>query len=210
MRYKGFVPVFGLMLIIFILCLVQGCAMSHGPKAAGEGIVKSRPVVFVHPLEPRLYRGARLAVFPFVGDSGNLAMPAAAAFRDAFLASGLFKAVYVVDKPVYTRTEAVATAAARGADLAAFARINRAFVDGGVGGSGLGVSLRLIHVKSGDTVWYIRQGVERPVNWPRKDLVARLSRALSPSPVLAPAPGNVLPNMLQIVAFDMARVMADG
>ncbi len=192
---------------ILLFCLLPACVMAPAPRTAGAGIVESPPVVFVHPLNHELYRGARLAVLPFAGENRELGMNAAAVFRDIFLASGLFKAVFVVDKQAGTRARARAVAG--DADLVVFARINRAFIDGGVGGAGLDVSLRILHGKSGDTVWYMRQSVERPVRWPRKDFGARLGRAFSPQAVLAPAPAAVLPNMLTVVARDMARVMAD-
>jgi len=192
--------------LVLVLMFLPACGLAPGPRAARDGIVESAPVVYIHPLQPGLYRGARVAILPFSAEQYELGLTAAAAFRDVFLASGLFKAVFVVDKQVETRTRAIE--AAGDADMVVFARINRAFVDGGVGGAGLDVSLRLLHAKSGDTVWYIRQSLDRPVRWPRKDLVARLGRAMGPEPVLAPSEAAVLPNMLQLMARDMARVMA--
>ncbi len=194
------------MAVLVFAALAGGCAAFSGERASG--LEESPPVVYVRPLEPELYRGARLAVLPFAAAGRELGTAAAAVFRDVFLASGLFRSVILVDETAGTRKEALA--AARGADLALFARVNRAFVDGGAGGSELDISLRVLHVKSGDTVWYIRQRIRRPVNWPRQDLATRLKRTLGPTPPLTPLSPQVMPAMLQTAALDMATVMGAG
>ncbi|HSR36748.1 MAG TPA: hypothetical protein VLL73_06160, partial [Desulfurivibrionaceae bacterium] len=75
-------------------------------------------------------------------------------------------------------------------------------------GGRVSVSMRLLNVHSGNTVWYIEQAIDQPMDYPESGMLSRLVDSFG-IPEVRPSTGAPpVPNMLAKIAVDMAEVMA--
>ncbi|RJX31404.1 MAG: hypothetical protein C4531_07455 [Desulfurivibrio sp.] len=195
--------------MIFLL-LLAGCA---GHSNGGPKVETGSPVVYIHPLVPAAADLSRLsvAVLPFIVPDGM--DPAqgervAALFQDVLLGKQAFQTVKMVNRHYGPLDEAAAIAREAGTELALAGRI-RYFMSGTtLGGARVVLSVRVIDVRSGDTVWYIEQAMDQKLDHPDVSLAHRLGSVFSNQPVRPSAGAPVADNMLVHIAVDMADAMA--
>jgi len=195
--------------MIFLL-LLSGCA---GHSASQPQVETGSPVVYIHPLVPMsadLSR-ASVAVLPFIVPGGmevGQGERVAALFQDVLLGKQAFQTVKMVNRHYSTLAEAAAIAGEAGADLVLAGRIKYMLSGSTLGGSRVELSVRVIDVQSGDTVWYIEQAMDQKMDHPDVSLAHRLGSVFSIPPVRESAGAPVADNMLVHIAVDMADVMA--
>ncbi|MBI5558391.1 MAG: hypothetical protein HY885_12215 [Deltaproteobacteria bacterium] len=192
--------------MIFFL-LLSGCA---GHSAEQSEVETGSPVVYIHPLTANL-RTASVAVLPFSVPPGmNVSQGenVAALFQDVLLGKQAFHTVKMINRHYGQLTEAAAIAKESGTDLVLAGKIKHLLSGTRLGGGRVELSVRVIDVRSGDTVWYIEQAMEQKMDYPDVSLTHRLSSVFD-TPPLRPSEGApVVPNMLVHIAMDMADVMA--
>lgn len=193
--------------VLIFLVLLSGCA-SHSAEHAE--IETGSPVVYIHPLLADLSR-ASLAVLPFQvpqGMSVEQGERVASLFRDVLLGKQAFKTVKLGRQHFGSMEEAAELAGGLGTQLAMAGRINYLVSGAKLGGNRVDVSIRVIDVKSGNTVWYIQQAMDQKMNHPDVSFRHRLGSIFEILPVRSSESAPVMPNMLVKIAVDMAEVMA--
>ena len=119
-----------------------------------------------------------------------------------------FKTVKLGQRHYDSTGEAVELANELGTQLAMAGRINYLVSGAKLGGNRVDVSVRVIDVKSGNTVWYIQQAMDQKMNHPDVSFKHRLGSIFSIPPVRSSESAPVVPNMLVNIAVDMSEVMA--
>jgi uncharacterized protein YceK len=196
-----------------VILTLSGCAtVTERNSSAEVKVNKGLPVVFIHPLEAETYNHASVGVLPFVlPESMNptLGRRIAALYQDVLLGKAVFPTVKVLEVPYGDFDEAVAAGRSAGVDLVLVGKVNYALDGTELGGARLDLTVRLINVSSGKTVWNIGQAMDQPVDYPKTDNWHRLTAALvGPPTIKRPEGAPVLTNMLVQAAGDMADVMA--
>ena len=131
----------------------------------------------------------------------------AALYQDALLGKAAFPTVKVLTTPYGNFNEAMAAGRSAATDLVLAGKINYAVEGTELGGSRLDVTVRLLNVNTGQTVWHIGQAMDQPYDYPKTDLLHRLSSSLGPPPIKRPLGAPVLTNMLAQSAVDMTDVL---
>ena len=202
MRYFVFVGLY--------LILVSGCAsLNHGIFAS---VRQDASVVIIQPVSEADYRYATLGVLPFLvpaNMSREQGLGVAALFKDVLLAKQAFQTVRLLDRSFGDSDEAIRLGRQEGVSLVLAGRLNYAVDSTELGGARVAVSVRLINVSSGNTVWYIEQGLDQPMDYPDLGFVNRVLTSFSPPDVRRPAGPPAVPNMLARIASDMADVFID-
>jgi TolB-like protein len=196
-------------LMIFLL-LLSGCA---GHTVDRPEVTTGAPVVYIHPLVPVAGELSRtsVAVLPFVVPNGmdiGQGEKVAALFRDVLLGKQAFQTVKLVNRQYGSLAEAATIAGEAGTDLVLAGRIKYLLSGTRVGGARAELSVRVIDVRTGDTVWYIEQAMDQQMDHPDVSLAHRLGSVFSTPPVRAPEGASVVTNMLVHMAVDMTDVMA--
>ncbi|MBC8318386.1 MAG: hypothetical protein H8E41_10815 [Desulfobulbaceae bacterium] len=196
---------------VALLVLVSGCVTLSGEKKSDMVPVRSgEPMVYIHPLSSDLSR-AKVAVLPFLMPEGAAredGRGVAAVFRDVFLAKETFQTIRLVDEYYGTLEEGMALGRKKGGDLVVAGQVHYALAGTELGGSRLDVSLRILDIHTGDTVWYIEQTVDQPVDYPDISAIALLVDIFTPSRVRSSGGAPAVANMLVRVASDMADVVS--
>ena len=196
---------------LVVVWTLAGCATVTERRSTAEVKVnKGVPVVFIHPLEAETYSHASVGVLPFLLPESMdraLGKRIAALYQDVLLGKAAFPLVKVLATPYGDFDEALAVGRAAGIELVLAGKVNYALDGTELGGARLDVTIRLLNVSSGKTVWHITQALDQPLDYPRDDLGHRLSRALGAPPVRRPLGAPVLTNMLVQSAVDMADVV---
>ncbi len=195
--------------MIFLL-LLSGCA-GHSP--APPEVETGSPVVYIHPLVTAAadLGRASVAVLPFIVPDGMEAGQGervAALFQDVLLGKQAFQTVKMVNSHYGSLAEATAIAGKAGTELVLAGRIKYMLSGTSLGGSRVELSVRVIDVQSGDTVWYMEQAMDQKMDHPDVSLAHRLGSVFSTPPVRDSAGAPVADNMLVHIAVDMADVMA--
>lgn len=194
-----------------IMVWLGGCATVVERQSSAEVKVrKGVPVVYIHPLEAESYAHATVGVLPFLlpeGKNPKLGQQIATLYQDVMLGKAAFPVVKVLPAEYGDFSEALAAGRLAGIDLVMAGKINYAVEGTELGGTRLDLTVRLLSVSTGATVWHIGQAMDQPYDYPKSDLLSRLSTALSPPPIKRPAGAPVLPNMLAQAAVDMTDVM---
>lgn len=194
-----------LMAIFCCALVLSGCAAISGPP-----LRRKVPVVYIHPLMD-MYRQATVGVLPFQVPSNMAAeegMRVAALFKDVLLGKGVFAVVRQLNAPYGDFEEAMEIGREQGVQLTLAGQILYALDGTELGGARVNVAVRLLNTRTGNTVWYIEQAMERPMEYPDAGLVSRFFGSFSPPPVRKPAGAPAVPTMLTRIAVDMAEVMA--
>lgn len=193
---------------VILLVLAAACApLNHEQQSA---LTTGSPVVYIHPTAADL-RQAAIAVLPFqlpAGVDEERGKQVAALFQDVLLGKGAFRTVKLVDVPYGNIEEALEIGGRAGADLVLAGRIHHLMSGAGLGGSRLEVSVRVVAVDSGHTVWYIRQAMDEKMNYPDLSLGRRLTSIFNVPQVSPSAGAPRIPNMLVHMAVAMSEVMA--
>ncbi|MDZ7642523.1 MAG: hypothetical protein U5J62_10945 [Desulfurivibrio sp.] len=202
----------GLLLGTFLLC--AGCVLGGGGEPASSiqvSPVKGAPVVYIHPREPGNYRRATVGVLPFrvpahLAPEQGVAL--AALFRDVLLGKEIFPTVRQLSTPFADLPQAIEHGRRAGVDLVLAGDLQRAIGATELGGARAALAVRLINVRTGNTVWHIAQAVDQPMDHHDVGIWNRLRESFSP-PTIRPSRGAPpLPNMLTSIAVDMAEVLA--
>jgi len=190
---------------------LAGCATAVERQSSAEvKVQKGVPVVYIHPLEAETYAHATVGVLPFLVPEGmdpKHGQQIAALYQDVLLAKAAFPVVKVLPAAYGDFAEALAAGRLAGIDLVLAGKVNYAVEGTERGGTRLDLTVRLLNVSTGTTVWHIGQAMDQPYDYPRTDLVSRLSGALGPPPIKRPKGAPVLTNMLAQAAVDMTDVM---
>jgi hypothetical protein len=197
-------------LMIFLL-LLSGCA-SHTADDR-PAVTTGAPVVYIHPLNPMAAKLSRtsVAVLPFAVPNGmdvGQGEKVAALFRDVLLGKQAFQTVKLINRHYGSLPEATAIGGEAGTDLVLAGRIKYLLSGSGAGGARAELSVRVMNVQTGDTVWYIEQAMDQQMDRPDVSLAHRLGSVFSTPSFNAPEGPPMVPNMLVNIAVDMADVMA--
>ena len=197
---------YGISCLIFLLAL-GGCA----PKSADRAEIRTgSPVVHVYPVYGEYHR-AKVLVLPFQVPPELDAVygkRVAALFHEVLLAKRAFQTVKLGDRHYGNRAEAVEMGLEAEVDLVVAGRINYAMGGGQLGGSRVDVSLRVIGVKNGDTVWFISQVMDQLMAHPDQTFITRMASIFTLPKMRTSTGASVVPNMLAHIAVDMCDVIA--
>lgn len=197
---------------LVVVATLTGCAtISERGSSAEVKVNKGLPVVFIHPLEAETYNHASVGVLPFLLPESmdpGMGRRIAALYQDVLLGKAVFPTVKLLAMPYGDFEEALAAGRSAGVDLVLVGKVNYALDGTELGGARLDLTVRLINVSSGKTVWNISQAMDQPVDYPKSDNWHRLGAALvGPPPIKRSEGAPVLANMLGQAAADMADVM---
>ena len=167
---------------IMLSCLLSGCILSVGSKSSAG---KADPVVYIHP-DSNMYGLSKVGVLPFhvpSNMSNDQGVAVAALFKDVLMAKQAFPVVKQVNTHYGDFEEAMEIGRDAGVDLVMAGSINYFMEGAGFGGAKVDASIRLLNVKTGNTVWYMEQSVSQAVDYPDTGLVNRLFCSFLPQPV---------------------------
>lgn len=198
-------------LIILSCLLLSGCLQSGNNRASETmAIRKGAPAVYIHPMSDS-YRQGKVGVLPLQVPANiktEQGKAVAALFRDVLLGRRAFQTVQLLEQPYGTLEEAVEIGRRAEVDLVLAGKINYAIEGTELGGARVEVAIRLINVTSGNTVWFISQGLDQEMDYPDVSLSNRLLSSFSPPKIRRSAGAPVATNMLVRIAEDMTSVMA--
>ncbi len=174
-------------------------------------MIKNAPVVYVYPLSELDLKSKTVAVLAFQTPANvdrAVGVGVAGLFRDVLLGKRAFKGVMLLEKNFYALPQAVDLGKKAGVDLVLAGRVNYQFAGYELGGDRLDVSLRLLDTKSGDTVWYLGQTLDKPMTYPEKGFWTRLRTAVNVPATRSQSTQPEVTNMLVRIAEDMSEVLA--
>lgn len=190
---------------------LNGCAtVTERQSTAAVTVNKGVPVVYIHPLDAETYAHASVGVLPFLLPAAmapDMGQRVAALYQDVLLGKAAFPTVKVLSTPYGDFDQAMAAGRLAGTELVLAGKINYALEGKELGGTRLDVTVRLLNVQTGKTVWHISQAMDQPYDYPKTDMLHSLGTALSGGPTRRPAGAPVLTNMLAQAAVDMTDVM---
>lgn len=196
---------------VWVVWMLSGCVTVTERRSSAEVKVdKGVPVVLIHPLEAETYRHASVGILPFLLPEAmdpTMGKRIAALYQDVLLGKAAFPTVKVLATPYGDFDEALAVGRAARMELVLAGKVNYARDGTELGGARLDVTVRLLNVNTGKTVWHITQALDQPLAYPQNDLRHRLSRAVGAPTIKRPAGAPVLTNMLVQSAVDVAEVM---
>jgi len=195
-----------------VAVLLTGCATVTERRSSAEVKVnKGAPVVSIRPLEAETYAHASVGVLPFLlpeGMDSSMGQRMAILYQDVLLGKAAFPMVKVLATPYGDYEEAMTAGRKAGVELVLAGKINYAMVGTELGGARLDVTVRLLNVNTGKTVWHISQAMDQPYDYPKTDMLHSLVGDLvGPPPIKRPMGAPVLTNMLAQAAVDMTDVM---
>ncbi len=197
-------------LCVFGCLLLTSCAAVTGEKSARVPQYKGAPVVYIYPLS-QLPSQSSVGILPFqvpANMSHGQALAVASLFKDVFLGRRAFTTVRQLEQPYADLGEAAQHGKKAGVDMVLAGKIHYALEGSAFGGARLDVSVRLLNVESGTTLWYVEQTMDQPMDYPDHGLAARLAVIFSQPPVRQSEGAPVMANMLARIASDMTEVMA--
>lgn len=194
-------------ILLLIGCLfASGCAIKEADHVA---VRTGAPVVHIYPMGAQ-YEQATALVLPFhvpAGTDPAYGQRVGALFHEVFLSKQVFQTVRFTENFYGNFDEALEMGQQAGVDLVVAGRINYAMSGGQLGGARVDVSLRVLNVKSGNTVWFISQVMDQLMDHPDISLPNRLLSVFSIQDVRSSSGAATLPNMLAHIAVDMSEVM---
>ncbi len=195
------------LLLCCFLVFITGC----GNRAPDHVDIRTgAPVVHIYPMGGEYQQGTAL-ILPFqvpaemnpeYGERVGLL------FHEVFLSKQTFNTVKNSHKYYGNFDEAMAIGRKRGVDLLVAGRINYAMGGGQLGGSRVDVSLRVVNVHTGNTVWYMSQVMDQLMDHPDVSLPIRFMSIFSVPRIKSSSGAAAVPNMLAHIAVDMSDVMA--
>lgn len=190
--------------------MLVGCSFKSDKSSLHVPATKGSPVVYIHPFAEN-YQEAKVAALPFLVPSNmseNEGVRVSALFKDVMLGKRLFRTVRQIQEPYRNFEEAIEIGKQAGVDLVLAGRINYAISGTELGGARVEVSVRFLNVQTGNTVWYIEQTMDQPMDYPKVDMLTRFIESFNPPPIRRSAGAPAVPNMLAKIAVDMVNVMA--
>ena len=198
-----------LLIILVAFVALAGCSLKSNKSSLQVPATKGSPVVYIHPFSEN-YQEAKVASLPFLVPANmneKEGVRVSALFKDVMLGKRLFRTVKQVQEPYRSFEEAIEIGKRAGADLVLVGRINYAISGTELGGARVEVSIRFLNVETGNTVWYIEQTMDQPMDYPKVDILTRFIESFNPPPVRRSAGAPAVPNMLAKIAVDMVNVM---
>ena len=200
-----------IMPLLLLLVLVSGCSVAVNKTAEESTIDKNAPVVYIYPLGELDLKNKTVAVPAFqTADNVDQAVGIGVAglFRDVLLGKRAFKGVMLLERSYYSQRQALDFGKKAGVDLVLAGRVNYQFAGYELGGDRLDVSLRLLDTRSGATLWYIGQTLDKPITYPDRGFWTRLLTSVNEPQTRSQSKEPEVTNMLVRVAEDMADVLA--
>ncbi len=197
---------------LLLALLLSACSLNIGggrESSLGVAPRKVSPVVYVHPTTD-VYQEATVGVLPFqvpANFAPEQGMALAALFKDVLLGKEIFPVVRQLHTPYGDLDDALAAGRKAGVDLVLAGQLSRALDATEMGGARAAVSVRLLNVHSGATVWYIEQAADQPVDQQDMSFWGRFRDSFSVPEVRPSRGAPALPNLLSLIAQDMAEVM---
>ena len=195
----------------FFLCCIVMLLAGCGTRSPDHVDIRTgAPVVHIYPMGGEYRQGTAL-VLPFqvptemdpeYGERVGLL------FQEVFLSKQTFLTVKSSHKYYGTFDEAMEIGRQSGVDLLVAGRINYAMAGGQLGGNRVDVSLRVVNVHTGNTVWYMSQVMDQLMDHPDVSLPVRFMSIFSVPRIKTSAGAASMPNMLAHIAVDMSEVMA--
>lgn len=200
-----------LMIVIAMVMFLSGCAtLSEKQSIIQRPISKGKPVVYIYPMDMSAYLQASVGVLPF-SMPGNMdarmGNGIALLFKDVLLGKRTFPKVRLLADSYGDYEQAIAIGQQSGTDLVLAGKVNYMLEGTELGGARLDVSLRLLNVSTGRTVWHIGQAMDQPMGYPETDFWSTLSGSFTPPPIMKPMGPPAVTNMLAQAAVDMADVL---
>jgi hypothetical protein len=196
--------------VFFLFCMMFLLAGCGGRSPDHVDIRTGAPVVHIYPMGGE-YRDGSALVLPFqVPDDMNpeYGERVGMLFQEVFLSKQTFLTVKNSHKYYGTFEEAMEIGRKSGVDLLVAGRINYAMAGGQMGGNRVDVSLRVVNVHTGNTVWYMSQVMDQLMDHPDVSLPVRFMSVFSVPRIKTSAGPASMPNMLAHIAVDMSEVMA--
>lgn len=185
----------------------SGCAIRQADHVA---VRTGSPVVHIYPVGGQ-YDQATALILPFqvpAGTQPSYGQQVGTLFHEIFLSKQVF-AMVGFDEAFYGNIdEALEMGRQAGVDLVVAGRLNYVMSGGQLGGARADVSLRVLNVNSGNTVWFISQVMDQLMDHPDLSLPNRLLSVFNVPEVRSSTGAATLPNMLAHIAVDMSEVMA--
>lgn len=202
----------GTMLCLSFVLLLSGCGTLTIDWSANDQapVKKGSPVVFIHPMAD-VYHESSVGVLPFqIPDNmtAEQGLGVSSMFKDVLLGKRAFNMVKQLTSPYGNLSDAVRIGKKEGVDLILAGRINYALEGTELGGARADVSMRLLNTQTGNTIWYVEQTMDQPMDYPDSNIASRLLNSFSMPAIRNSAGAPVLPNMLAQIAADMTDVMA--
>ncbi len=198
-------------LVLLGLLFTSCSAVTSQTRYAGPAALKGAPVVYIHPGR-NLYHEAVVGILPFHMPLNTVQgedLRVAALFKDVLLGKQAFKVVRLLDNPYADLESALADGKMAGVDLVLAGSVNYAIAGTEMGGAKVDVSVRMLNTHTGNTVWYMDQTMDQPMDYPDVSVVGRLRESFSPPPIRRNPGGPAVLNMMVQIAADMADVF-DG
>ncbi len=195
-------------LIIMLCLLLPACASKQADQVVAR---TGAPVVHIHP-QGGDYQQRSVLILPFrvpAEIEPVYGRRVAALYQEVFLGKETFRRVLVSDRVYGSYEEAMEQGRAAGVDLVVAGRINYLLSGTQLGGARADVSLRVVNVRSGNTVWYMSQMMDQQLDHPEWRLPGRLMSIFTVPKVRSSSGPSPLPNMLAHIAMSMGEVI-DG
>ncbi|MDH5298950.1 MAG: hypothetical protein OEV91_08020 [Desulfobulbaceae bacterium] len=196
--------------VVLASFLLAGCGAKSSRLAQPVPVEKGAPVVHIHPLTDT-HRQARVGVLPFqvparMGEAQ--ASGVAALYKEVLLGKRTFPVVMELATPYSDIESAVEIGRKQGVDLVLAGRVDYCLDGGDLGGARVGVTVRLVSTATGNTVWYVSQTMDQPMDYPDVSFLNRLATSFSIPAYRGSNGAPAVPNMLARIAVDMAEVFA--
>jgi len=200
--------------VALLAVLGGGCSLVSGPpSSAGDGVRRGDAVVYIYPASAEPYRRYSVGVLPFLLPANldpRLGASVASMYKDVLLGKRVFPVVRLLDDEFGDYGDALAAGARAGVDLVLAGKVNYLMEGTELGGARVDVSVRLLNVHSGQTVWYIGQALDQPMEYPRSDMLHFLADSMFPPEIRRAEGGPAAANMLARSAVDMAEIIGGG
>ena len=205
-RYTGIAIV-----LTFLLALLSGCAtVTERHSSQDVAINKGVPVVYIHPKDMEAYRMAAVCIPSFrlpANMDQRMGEGIASMFKDVLLGKGAFPKVKTIQESYGSFDEALLLGKRAGTDLVLAGKVNYAMEGSDLGGTRVDLSMRLLNVSTGATVWHIGQTMDQPMDYPKSDFLSLLFGSMGPPPIKSSGGAPAMSSMLTQVAVDMADVV---
>lgn len=200
-----------LLIPIALIFLCAGCATSTQRQMTTQAkVLKKPPVVYVRPLSLEPYKNSSVGIPSFMVPDNmdeQQAERVAGLFKEILLGKRTFPKVKQIRGTYGDFQQAVEAGRRSGTDLVLAGIVNYAIEGTELGGARVEVDIRLLNVKTGNTVWYIGQSMDQPMDYPDPGMLRRALDSLSPPQIKRSNGGQVLVNMMAQIAVDMADVL---
>ena len=198
-------------LLVVVTLLCAGCSsLSNDTSSAEVEVKRGEAVVYIYPQDGGAYRRRSVGVLPFLLPENldpRMGRAVASMYKDVLLGKRVFPVVRQLGREYGDYEDALAIGSRAGVDMVLAGKVNYLMEGTELGGARVDVSVRLLNVKTGQTVWYIGQSLDQPMDYPKSDMLHFLLDSMFPPEIKRPEGGPVAANMLARSAVDMAEIM---